>query len=296
MLDFKEVTLEAKSMVDSYFESSGQMGCEYTFANLFIWRKLNRVRITEYKGFLLTKYTFKGKCFYAIPTGKGDLKAAVEALYEDSKSCGSDFKLYGLSNESVALLNEVMPDTFDFKKSRDWYDYIYEAGDLINLTGKKYSPKRNHINKFESINGPDCYEDLTEANIEECMDAYRKWAAGQEGTDLSHEYEALTEALTNFVPLGLKGGLIRSKLTGHVCAFTAGSAINKDVFVIHIEKGLHECPGVYAVINRDFAKHNLSDYKYINREEDMGLPGLRKAKLSYHPAILLEKSIATFRK
>ncbi len=296
MLDFKEVTLDMKKKVDSYFENSGQMGSEYTFANLFIWRKMNNVRITEYNGFLIIKYNFRGQCFYAIPTGSGNLKDAIEAMYEDSKSCGDDFKLYGLSNESVALLEQAMPGAFEFKKNRDWYDYIYNAQDLITLVGKKYSAKRNHINKFESINGTDCYEDLTEGNIEECMEAYNKWAAAQEGMDLTNEASAVTEALTNFTALGLKGGLIRSRITGNVCAFTAGSPVNKDVFVIHIEKGLQECPGVYAVINRDFAKHNLSNYKYINREDDMGLPGLRKAKLSYHPAILLEKSMAVFRK
>jgi len=293
MMEFKEVTLEMKPLVDSYFRQSGNMGSEFTFSNLFIWRKKNKTTLAEYGGFLFVRYIIQGKCYFLLPVSKdrnADLKSAIQSLIDYTNSTCCKLVIAGITVEVKAKIESIMPGVFDFEKKPDWYDYIYNADDLINLRGSKYQPKRNHINKFELLRGKDSFENLTRDNLQDCLHTYLKWAEARDPDELKDEYIAVTEALNNFEALGLKGGL--SRFDGKVCAFTIGAEINPDVFVIHIEKGLVDCTGVYAAINRDFAKSNCSTHKYINREEDMGIEGLRKAKQSYYPAIHLEKNVA----
>ena len=296
MIDFREVTLDQKAMVDSYFRKSGNIGSEYTFSNTYIWRRKNNTRIAEHDGFLYVRYNLKGQCYFLLPVAKydgADLRGAIDNLIEHTWNCDCNLAITGISGERRPALEQLMPGVFEFKQRPDWYDYIYSSEDLINLRGSNYQPKRNHINKFELLNGRDTFEVLSSANIEECLETYSVWAAAHEFDDIESEKFAVTEALTNFVELGLKGGVSRVK--GKVCAFTIGSELNDDVFVTHIEKGLSDCPGVYAAINRDFARNCLSSYKYINREEDLGVEGLRKAKRSYYPVIHLEKCLAIYK-
>ncbi|MBE0676202.1 MAG: DUF2156 domain-containing protein [Bacteroidales bacterium] len=296
MIEFREVTIDMKPLVDSYFRNSGNMGCEFTFSNLFIWRKKNKTTIAEYKGFLFVRYIIGGKCYFLRPVAKSpetDIKPAFEALIEYTRATCCKLVIAGITSEGKAQIEGVMPDIFDFEARPDWFDYIYNADDLINLRGSKYQAKRNHINKFEQLKGKDTFEEMGSHNIADCLETYNRWAAARDQEELRDEQAAVAEALNNFEALGLKGGLSRSG--GNVCAFTVGAELSSDVFVIHIEKGLIECVGVYAAINRDFARHYLRGYRYINREEDMGIEGLRKAKQSYYPAIHLEKNIAVLR-
>jgi uncharacterized protein len=293
MLEFREVTIEMKPLVDSYFKPSGNMGCEFSFSNIFIWRKKNKTTIAEYNGFLFVRHIIDGRCYFLMPVARSaeaDIREAVRALDKHARSTGCKLVIAGITREKKLDLEKIMPGVFEFKKKPDWYDYIYNADDLINLRGSKYQAKRNHINKFEKLRGPDTYEDICEKNIDDCLRTYVRWAEVRNPDELKDEHVAVLEALSNFEQLELKGGLMR--FNGTVCAFTLGAEINKDVFVIHIEKGLIECTGVYAAINRDFAKNNCLGYKYINREEDLGIEGLRKAKQSYYPAIHLEKNLA----
>ena len=291
MIDFKIVTLEDRDLIQSYFAKSGFMGCEYAFSNLYIWRNNYQTSFVELMGFMLIKYKVEGQCYFLMPAGNGDLKELLNFLIEHTKKNNCKFVLSGVTPDSMALIEKIMPNTFKYKPNRDIFDYIYESNELINLTGSKNQSKRNHINKFEAQNGKNCYESLTTDNIKECIETYYKWAAEHQEEDLKSEHTAFCEALNNFEALKLQGGLLR--VDGTVCAFTVGAELSPDVFVVHIEKGLTDKQGVYPTINRDFVKNNCASYKYINREEDMGIEGLRKSKLSYHPAILLEKNIAT---
>jgi hypothetical protein len=296
MIEFREVTLDQKPMVDSYFRNSGIFGSEYTFSNTFIWRRKNNTRIAEHNGFLYVRYNLKGQCYFLLPLAKSagaDLKMAVEALIEHTWGCDCNLAITGISGDRRQLIENLMPGMFEFKQRPDWYDYIYASEDLINLRGSNYQPKRNHINKFEALNGKNTFEVLDGNNLVECLDTYSRWAEEHDFDDIEEEKFAVTEALRNFEELGLKGGL--SRVNGKVCAFTIGSELNDEIFVTHIEKGLSDCPGVYAAINRDFARNCLASYKYINREEDLGVEGLRKAKRSYYPVIHLEKCLAIYK-
>ncbi|OJU13021.1 MAG: hypothetical protein BGN88_08515 [Clostridiales bacterium 43-6] len=287
MLTFKEIELSDKKLVDSYFKTSGFMGCEYTFSNLFIWRSNYKTSIAEDMGLLTVKYEIDGQCYFLMPAGNGDIKGLLTELIEESKKKSCKLVLSGLTTDSIKRLEALMPDAFRYEPFRDGFDYIYESEQLINLTGSKNQSKRNHINKFESLYGKNCYENITKESLPQCKETYYKWAAEHGEDDLKSEYKAFKDALNHFEELGLKGGLLR--VDGEVCAFALGTELSKDVFVVHIEKGLTDHPGVYPTINREFVKNNCTAYRYINREEDMGIEGLRKSKLSYHPAILLEK-------
>jgi len=293
MLEFRNVVIEMKPLADSYFKKSGNWGSEYTFSNLFIWRTNNQTAIAEQDGFLFVRYRLGSKYYFLMPVAGhegADSVKAVESLIEYSSGLGCDLVITGLGKEGTEKLEELMPGRFEFRAKPEWFDYLYNASDLINLKGSRYQAKRNHINKFERWNGTDTFEEMHAGNIPYCLETYEKWVTEHPDLDLRAESLAVHEALNHFDQLGLKGGL--NRYNGKVCAFTVGAEINSEVFVIHIEKGLTDCVGVYAVINRDFARHACQSYKYINREEDMGIEGLRKAKRSYYPAMLLEKYVA----
>lgn len=293
MLEFKDVVIEMKPLADSYFRKSGNWGSEYTFSNLFIWRKNNHTAIAERDGFLFVRYRIKDKYYFLMPLpghDGADTGKAVESLIEYTRELGCVLVLAGLGKEGTEKLEALMPGRFEFRAKPEWFDYIYNAQDLINLKGSKYQSKRNHINKFEYWNGRETFQEIHSGNIHYCLETYQKWVSEHPHLDLQAENTTVYEALNHFEELGLKGGL--NMFNGKVCAFTVGAEINSDVFVIHIEKGLNDCVGVYAVINRDFARHTCQSYKYINREEDMGIEGLRKAKRSYYPVMMLEKYVA----
>jgi hypothetical protein len=188
-----------------------------------------------------------------------------------------------------------MPGAFDFEESRDDADYVYLTERLSTLSGKKLQPKRNHISRFKD--NPDWrYEDISEENIEDCLIMSKDWCEKyncEDSQDLDDEYCAVRQALQHYFTLGFDGGLIRRE--GKVVAFTIGEPLNNSAYVVHIEKAYHDIQGAYPLINQEFVLRNCQDYTYVNREEDTGDLGLRQAKLSYGPDILLTKYTATLK-
>jgi hypothetical protein len=188
------------------------------------------------------------------------------------------------------MLENFYPGKFEFFEYRDGADYIYETEKLSTLAGKKLAAKRNHINRFIE-NYPDWkYEQIDDNNIDEVFEMNRKWCsmAGCENEkSLQEEGCAVSEAFANFKALGLSGGLIRAK--GEVVAFSMGDRLDNETFLVHIEKAFADIQGAYPIINREFVIHNCGGYKYVNREDDTGDEGLRRAKLSYRPCAILQK-------
>lgn len=181
-----------------------------------------------------------------------------------------------------------MPDKFHFEADRDYADYLYLRTDLATLAGKKFQAKRNHLNKFRRTYTNYEYVPLTSNRIQECLDLEAEWCKvnncdQHEGT--GNERRALIYALHNFDALGLTGGILH--VDGKIVAFTFGMPINQDTFGVHVEKADTTIDGAYTMINYEFANHIPEQYTYINREEDLGIEGLRKAKLSYQPVIVL---------
>lgn len=295
-MHFEEVTLSHRPAITSIVADSDELGCEYCFGNFFMWAWLNDTRIDIRDNFFVTKEYIPEKR-YLCPVGNPDdaeLRDLIQALIDDAAQNNHPFTLHRVRKQCVGRIRELFGDRFVFTPDRDEFDYIYKREDLANLAGKKYHSKRNFITRFETENPDWSYEEITRQNIPDCLEIYRKWLLSQvenPGTEI--ELRALSLGFDHYEELGFKGGLLRVK--GVPAAFTFGEPITHNCFVTHAEKALRDYTGAYAMINREFAKNTLSDYELINREEDLGIEGLRTAKLSYHPVMLYEKYIMTER-
>ena len=293
MITFKDITLEDKEAITSITMNSERKNCDLSFSNLCSWRFMYDTKFAIVDGFLLFKFYMNNQLAYMMPVGEGDLKKILEAIIDDAASEGKSFLMYGVCNNMKDEIEKLMPGKFDFSSNRDYVDYIYLRTDLAELKGKKFQPKRNHANKFYKTYTDYEYVSITADRISECLRLEEEWCkandCGQQN-GLGNERKSLTYALNHFDELGLTGGILY--VNGKIAAFTFGMPINHETFGVHVEKADTEIEGAYNVINQEFAKHIPEQFVYLNREEDLGIEGLRKAKLSYQPAILLEKNIA----
>ena len=295
MFDFREIELSDKSWIDELLAKSDFMGCEYSFANNVAWRRLSDSVISRYKDFYLISYQDNDNIYLTYPAGEGNI---TELLNEFSKYCcnlGKRFVLSSVTHDNL----EYIKGNFDgkienIKSNADYYDYIYNAEDLINLRGKKYHSKRNHISNFKKQ--PWEYKELTPDLFDDCIEFVTESYNKRSETDYSAVVEqfAINTFFTNFEYLNLKGGVLFQN--GGIVGVTIGERLNSNTLVVHIEKALSDVNGAYPTLCNEFAKANALDLKYINREEDLGLEGLRKSKRSYHPCFQLEKYSIIFKK
>lgn len=264
------------------------MGCEYTFTNIFLWSKYYGTEFAIIEGNLVFQSGIEEKAF-SYPLGGEDIKRSVDSMMALCKQENRPFSMYNLTVEMQAELEALYPGKFLFTPDRASFDYLYRSEDLIGLKGKKYHGKRNHINKFTTKNNWS-YESVSKENFADYLEMNEIWCeqngCGQDEIKRA-ERCVVRNSFRYFDELGLRGGALR--VDGKVIAFTLGEPINDQVFVVHIEKAFSQVQGAYPMINREFVTHEAGEYEYINREEDLGIEGLRKAKLSYNPAILLEK-------
>jgi hypothetical protein len=294
MLEFRQIQLSDREWINSLLKKSDFMGCEYSFANNMAWRRLYNTNICRYKDFYISCSCKEGSPVFTFPAGEGDYRDLFKVLRGYAESKNSPLVVSSVTNQMLELLNELFPGEFEARKDEDSFDYIYYAKDLIGLSGKKYHQKRNHLARFYENNWS--FEPLSEKNFDECIEfsvhSYNN-KNGYDDASMVAEQFAINVFFEYFEQLELKGGLIR--VDGRIEGFSIGEKINSNTFCVHIEKANAEIRGAYAAINNEFAKYAASDCVYINREEDLGIEGLRKAKHSYHPCFLLEKSIVTFK-
>ncbi len=292
---FKKIELSDKNWITDCINISQYKNCEFSFANNFIWRETSNLMVANIEGFYVMRGKMENGYFYSFPVGCGDIKKAMDILKADAFSLNSKLTFKFIPQDALPILLENFPDEFEVEEDRDKFDYIYLSDKMITLSGKKLHAKRNHINAFTRDNSWS-YEPISADNLAECEAMSEKWCklyGCSNNLSLTHETCAVKNALAYFSELDLQGGLLRKD--GEVIAFTIGEPLTNDTFVIHIEKAFHEIRGAYPMINQQFATHNCKDYKYINREEDTGDEGLRKAKLSYYPEILYKKYSAVLK-
>ena len=293
MIDFKDITLADKDLITSYTMNSSRRNCDLSFSNLCSWRFLYNTKFAIVDNFLVFKFWAEDKLAYMMPVGTGNPKDVLQKLINDATEENQPFCILGVCTGMRNELEDTMPEQFQFTADRDYADYIYLRSDLATLKGKKFQAKRNHINRFRNSYPNYEYTPITPDRIKECMELEAEWCKvnncdQQEGT--GNERRALIYALHNFEALGLTGGILH--VDGKIVAFTFGIPINKDTFGVHVEKADTSIDGAYAMINYEFSSRIPEQYTYINREEDLGIEGLRKAKLSYQPTIILEKYMA----
>ena len=292
MIEFKKIDLDDREWIDEILKKANLMGCEYTFANNYMWGEQYQLEVANVLGFYCSR-NGKSELEYSFPIGEGDLLKVIRFLEEDAKDRGTKFVMKGLLPEHVTMLNLLCPDEFEFTNSRDDCDYIYTVEKLSKLAGKKLHGKRNHIARFKDDEDWQ-YETITDANMKDCLDMNRRWCEKYqcfESASLRHEACAVKKAFRHYKELGLRGGLLRKK--GEVIAYSVGEPLSDNTFVVHIEKAFAEIQGAYPMMNQQFVLHECQEFEYVNREEDLGEEGLRKAKLSYYPDILLDKFRAT---
>lgn len=293
MLEFYKPTIDDKAWVDECLKNVNSFNCEYTFGNLFVWSTAYRTEIARYKNFFICRWGKSPNYKYSLPIGKGDFKAAVDEIINDAKQNGITPAIYGVTENYKKLLDEYFPDKFTYTYDEGDFDYIYSVEKMADLRGKKYHGKRNHITNFKKNNPNWSFEIINNDNIAECIDLHTSWIKShEEDEDYSFEFEAVLTAFENYEKLGFVGGIL--KIDGKAIAYTMGERHSDELFVTHFEKAPPEIQGAYPIINQEFTRNCLMSYEFVNREEDLGLEGLRKAKQSYNPEILLRKGVAQY--
>ncbi len=289
-MHFKKIELCDRGKLIPFLQAADELTCEISFINLLIWQPLYNNCYCIEDDILFLKSYDKNIETYSLPFG--DVKNGMQKIINHCKKLPV---IWAQDGERFNNFKKLFGECYDIYESRNEFDYIYNSSDLINLSGKKYHQKRNHISAFSKHHNWH-YEDITSDNIEKVKNCAQDWYGQYDcalDEELKTERNGLNIMLDNMEFLGVKGGAI--VVDDKVVAFSLGSAINDQVYNIHIEKAILGFDTAYTVINREFAARNAQNFKYINREDDLGVEGLRKSKLSYKPEILLPKYICTKR-
>ena len=289
MIDFQRLNIADKARYDEILMNCGHRGCEYTFVNLFLW---GRQKAAFQDGRLLLQSQFDRKCVYPFPVGEGDLKTALDAIIADARERGIPCYLSSLKPEECELIESLYPASFSFHMARDYFDYVYDINGLADLKGRKYQKKRNHLNGFRKANPDIAFVPMDEVDQAELTAMLEQWyerrTEANPDMDFHLEQLAIGRAMQFRKELGMEGLVLM--VEGKIAAFAMGSRMNEDTFDIHFEKALDEA--AYPAINQGFAAYlrdRHPELKWLDREDDMGLEGLRKAKLSYNPDMMIEK-------
>ncbi|MCR4736876.1 MAG: GNAT family N-acetyltransferase [Bacteroidales bacterium] len=289
-LSFQPFRIQDKSLFQSFMQGNGRI-CDHTFANLFAWQQTFGNQWAEYNGHLIVRSRTSAhnehSKYMILPNILSPNLSEIMHLIEADAGT-REFSLVQLSPVETQHLEQQYPGQFMFDTSRDMSDYLYYIKDFNTFQGRKLAAKRNHVNKFKSLYSFH-YKTLTPGLFEQCMQLERTWRYEQHGdtTQLEEEENAIRLFFDNYEDLELTGGTLFVK--NELVAFTFGSPINEDTFDIHIEKADTRYEGVFPMISQLFAQHLSPQYQYVNREEDLGLAGLRQSKLSYHPLRLEQK-------
>ncbi len=289
-----EITIDKKEYINSFLKTLDSENSELTFTNFFMWRKSYNVRYAEVSGCLviISRYRSFPYTVY-FPIGDGNKKAALDEVISFFKNKNKDFQIRLSGENEIEMLNSFYPDEFEVIEDTDSFDYIYNIDDLSKLSGKKYHAKRNFINRFENSYNYSYYTMMPKDKAD-CVSLFEKWYAEKKDSvpGLSESHEAVCELLENWEKLDITGGCIR--VDGEMVAFSFGEPLNKEkkTVVIHLEHADTAFDGAFPMINKQFLINEWKDYRFANREEDMGLEGLRKAKQSYYPCRMAKKYYA----
>ena len=291
---FSELTYEIQDWVKKKLAEDGRALCEYSFASNYAWSPYFALRLARLGESGIFRYMGEKHDLYSFPFGgsEEDKRVLLEQVMNLCEAEGETLEMTPLAQRDYEFLQRYYPGQFLMAANRDMSDYIYEREKLVKLPGKKYHGKRNHIARFTDENDW-CYEAITDENRADAkamIDEWKKRRGDAWNVELEQEFGAMTTALMEMERLGLVGGLLRK--AGQVVAIAIGEPLNEDTFVVHYEKAFADVQGAYPMINQQFAEHAADGFTYIDREEDTGDPGLRKAKLSYRPCRLEKKYTA----
>lgn len=277
-------------------KAENSRSADYSFANFVMWD--NRFLPQSYicGDRLITLILRNDKPYFAFPVGSGDISPAFELMRGYCRENGIPFLLCGVCEEHLELINSAFPDSFTFTEDRDFSDYIYTAGSLSEYPGKHLHSKRNFCHRFEASHSWS-FVPLTEKLIPDCIKMLDEWtamSADRLTPDIIYERDAIDRGFLNFDALGLDGGVLYAD--GRLCGWSVGEMISDDTYCVHYEKAFSDIEGAYTMLCRESTRLALKahpEMRYVNREDDMGSPALRKSKLSYKPEYILTKYIVS---
>ncbi len=292
MLEFRDITIADRPWITACLQKSDYRGCEYSFANNMAWRRQHGSKIARFRDFYLccALDTEDGTPSFCFPAGEGDLREVIAAMQQFSADLGKPLHIWNVQPEQLAWLQGEYRITAE--PERDSWDYLYESEALSRLAGRRFHQKRNFLHRFAQYHAE--ITPMTEQDFDDCITfgalRYNEKLEG-DASGISEQF-AIDTYFRYFHELELEGVVLRAE--GKLVAFAVGEPLSSDTFCVHIEKADTSYQGAYAAVNQAFAERIAPRFRYINREEDLGLEGLRKAKMSYHPVMMQEKYHVTF--
>ena len=293
---FRDIDMESRELLNPYFDLVDYEACEYCFNTLYMWQHLYKTGYYIGDGFAVIVAEYEGNTFSILPLAKKEdmprvIKFVIDYFEKEQK------KIYfrGITKEVVDYLKENYPDKFDYTEERDLFDYVYDGDSMRELKGRKNVKKRNHINYFlKEYEGRFEYRLLDENDFDACLKLVEEWTSnkeenGQVDEEMEEELIGIKKLFNSFPVIKDKLKIAGIFIDGKLEAFTMGDYLNPNMALIHIEKANPSIRGLYPYINQQFLVNEFSDVEFVNREEDLGIEGLRKAKLSYHPVKFVEK-------
>ena len=312
MMNFKAIGFEDLKTIRDYLRWEDVQGCEWSSVNLLTWNQYG-LEYAIIEGYLVLRFIYDGQFTYTMPlppvpegmehprlseAGEGCLECVVRALRDECFSLHQPFSITNLNQRDIDFLERTFPEEFQFSEPlAERYDYICLREDIINLPGHALRPKRQHLSQFPRFYPNHEYRPLAPDMFPECLQLLQQWSDNAEalghiqGSDSKvMERESISHVFDHWDQFGAIGGALF--VNGKMAAFTYGVPINVNTFDLCVEKADITYKGVYTVVRHEFMKQIPEQYTYINLEEDMGLPGLRRAKSSYHPAYQIQKDRA----
>lgn len=293
---FKEININSKVELEPYFELVDYEACEYCFSTLYMWQHVYKTGYYVGEDFAVIVGEYEGDSFSILPLASKDkLPKVIDFVLKYFEKENKKIYFRGITEEVVQFLQEKYPDKFEYIEERDLFDYIYDAESLKSLQGRKNQKKRNHINYFlKEYEGRYKYKLLGKLNFDECLELMKEWATNKEENDgfdedMDDELLGIKKLFNDYDMLKDKIRIAGIYIEGKLEAFTIGEILNKNMALVHIEKANPNIRGLYPYINQQFIINEFEDVEFVNREEDLGIEGLRKSKLSYHPCRFVEK-------
>jgi hypothetical protein len=299
-MNLKPLTAESYDDIYPFYQNFHINASELSFTNLFMWRHKYQFHYVILENYLwICNIKNESTYYFSQPLGdysdKKGLYCSINTLFDFLSEKNMKLIVKKADIRFVEAANAV-GFTPTVEEDRNSFDYIYDFSELSALSGNKYHKKKNHINKFMKTIPEFSYIPLTPESLPLLVQQYHHWfdenqREGQE-QDFAEEKLAIKVALDHYGLLKFKGGMI--EIEGKIQAYTLGEALNNDTLLVHIEKANNDIPGLYPLINQLFLQNQTESFTWVNREQDLGLEGLRKAKLSYHPVSFTKKYILRF--
>ena len=312
MIEYKSISFEDLDIIRPYLRWDDVQGCEWSAINLLTWNHYG-LEYAIVKGYLVLRFIYDGQYTHTMPlppvpegvehprvaeAGEGCLECVIRALRDECFAHYQPFSIINLNQPGIDFLQQTFPGEFEFSEPlTERYDYICLKEDIINLPGHALRPKRQHLAQFPRFYPNHEYRPIEPSLFPECLQLLQRWSDNAEaighlqGADSKvMERESISQVFDNWEQFGAIGGALF--VDDKMVAFTYGVPINSNTFDLCVEKGDINYKGVYTVVRHHFMQQIPEQYAYINLEEDLGLPGLRRAKSSYHPAYQIQKDRA----